>query len=199
MNNDLLSIFTEFHEKSPLMITDSNGFFSWMNLSFKTLFPAVLTSVNNNIFNNFAIVFEEGSEKTYSEISSKLYKCTTLFTGNNEVYSGIAISDSNETLYCFNTGLIEDTDIIERISVVNMELAALSRELAKKKKDLEDANLRANNLLRTDFLTGCGNRRYFYERLDEFCSRYTRSKNNTFCVVFADLNKFKEITFLYNF
>ncbi|MBN1624253.1 MAG: GGDEF domain-containing protein [Clostridia bacterium] len=193
MNNELLNIFMEFHEKSPLVATDSNGYLTWLNISFKTAFPAIFSTGNNSIYNNFAIVFEDGTEKVYSDITSRLFKCTSLFSGNKEVYSGIAISGGGETLFCFNTGLIDETDIIERISVVNMELAALSRELAKKKKEIEEANQRANNLLRTDFLTGCGNRRYFYERLEEFCSRFIRNRSNTFCVVFADLNKFKEI------
>ena len=193
MNIELMNIFMEFHEKSPLVMTDSNGYLSWMNISFKTSFPAVLTSGNNNLVNNFAVAFEEGSEKIFSGISSRLFKCTTLFSGNAEVYSGIAISDGNEILYCFNSSLVSDVDLTERISVINMELAALSRELVKKKKDIEDANQRAVNLLRTDHLTGCGNGRYFFERLEEFCSRYTRYRDKTFCVVFADLNEFRKI------
>jgi|GEM_PF-2247269 len=191
--NELFAIFNEFHEKSPMVITDSNGTQTWMNVAFRSMFPAVLTSANNNIYANFAVSLDEESKREYSGITSQIFTCSTLFSSKYGTYSGIAISDGYDTLYSFNSGILDDSDIIERISVVNMEMASLSRELAKKNNEIQEANQRANNLLRTDFLTGCGNRRYFSERLEEFCARYNRDNSRMFCVVFADLNKFKYI------
>ena len=193
MNHELMIAFFMSHEKAPIVITDHDNSVIWMNDAFIKAFPTMKNENLKYLNQSFEFYPDESSIIHNSYIKTQEFKCIDISMKSKSMLSGVLISDGIETLYCFESDIITEQEIVEKISVVNMELASVSRELSRKNREVEDANNRANDLLRTDFLTGCGNRRYFIERLEEFCSRYTRNNEHTFCVVFADLNKFKHI------
>lgn len=69
-----------------------------------------------------------------------------------------------------------DQELYEELSRLNNQLINAQRDAAKKNAALEKANARVEELMRTDQLTGVGNRRLLDERLGEavsFAQRHT--------------------------
>ena len=91
----------------------------------------------------------------------RLYGCTFILL-NNKVY--------------FFSKLIEHDDIetISQLSMLNNEIANISRELSHKNKELVQLNKKNTELVRTDPLTGLYNRRYFSEIFIKSLNLYKR-------------------------
>jgi len=197
LNHELLEMLIKNFDESPMVMAMADGSVTWYNEAFKRAFPVFEKSARRLLTQELEFLYDDSSSAILGRFTSRTFKCIRLSSRNKALVEGISITDQKETLYRFKPNLISGDEIIEKISVVNMELASVSRELSRKNREIEESNKRINQLLRTDFLTGCGNRRYFTERLEEFCSRYTRDNNKKFCVIFADLNKFKHINDTY--
>ncbi|MFO8192378.1 MAG: GGDEF domain-containing protein [Bacillota bacterium] len=87
---------------------------------------------------------------------------------------------------------IEDDEVIKEISKLNNEMANMTRELNKKNIELQRANARINNLLRTDSLTAIANRLYFMEYYSKIYASALRH-GNALSLIMADLDYFKKI------
>lgn len=88
-------------------------------------------------------------------------------------------------------GAAEDS-MLRAMTAVNNELVTLTRDLARKNRELQEANQRIELLSRTDPLTGLANRRYLKERADQAIS-LARRHGQPLCLVMADLDHFKRI------
>ena len=84
------------------------------------------------------------------------------------------------------------SEVVDKISLLNTELANLGRELQKKNRALEQANVTITELMRTDPLTGLANRRFFMEILTKEIS-LARRHRVPLSLVMADLDYFKKI------
>jgi len=94
-------------------------------------------------------------------------------------------------LFCERAWITED-QIFEEISMINNQLANMTRELNKKNIALEKANATINKLLRSDTLTGIANRLYFveyYQKVHAYAVRH----QNPLSLVMADLDHFKMV------
>ena len=89
-----------------------------------------------------------------------------------------------------NSGFNQST--FDEISRLNNELTNLSRESAKKNIELQKANKKINELLKTDELTGIASRRYFMEYFKKMHASAARHKL-PLSLVMADLDDFKVI------
>jgi diguanylate cyclase (GGDEF)-like protein len=85
-----------------------------------------------------------------------------------------------------------DSDIIEKMSHMNNELANLSRELSRKNMELEKANETITRLMHTDVLTGLPNRRSVMEELRHMAGG-VQATGEPLSVLMADLDHFKDI------
>lgn len=86
----------------------------------------------------------------------------------------------------------EDSDIIERMGHLAIEMSRLVRDLRKTNQDLVIANARAENLAHTDPLTGIANRRYFMEQL-RLSIDHAQTRNRQLSLLMMDLDHFKTI------
>jgi len=118
------------------------------------------------------------------------------FTLVNTVYNQygmvgyIAPINGGYLLLCEKTWITED-DIFKEISIINNQLANMTRELNKKNAALEKANATINKLLRSDVLTGIANRRHFLEYLEKMYA-YAVRHSNPLSLVMADIDNFKQ-------
>ncbi len=105
---------------------------------------------------------------------------------------GFAVKTEKGYLFICEKISITDDKVVEEISILNNELANITRELNKKNIALQRANDRINELLKTDSLTGIANRRYF---LDYFIKMHANAIRNKvpLSLVMADLDFFKAI------
>ncbi len=127
--------------------------------------------------------------------SVKFQKCTLHFkTGSSAVHTLSCFLCRNGEQFAFfaERRHMTDSDIIEKMSHMNNELANLSRELSRKNLELEKANETITRLMHTDVLTGLPNRRSVMERLRDLVVD-AQSKGESLSVVMADLDHFKEI------
>lgn len=85
-----------------------------------------------------------------------------------------------------------ESDVVERMGNIAMEMSRLVRELRKTNHDLLLANENNRNLALTDPLTGLANRRFFMERLAEGIER-ARATGQLFSLITLDLDHFKQI------
>ena len=91
---------------------------------------------------------------------------------------------------------LEDKEILEKISLLNNELANKTRQLTKKNKKLQKAKERIKKLSKTDELTGLPNRRHFINYLQKIFSQAQRY-SQSLSLVMIDLDKFKNINDTY--
>ncbi|MFP4481487.1 MAG: GGDEF domain-containing protein [Thermovirgaceae bacterium] len=125
----------------------------------------------------------------------QFYKCTLHFrTGGLAVHTlWCSICKSGEKIAFFaERRHMTDSDIIEKMSYMNNELANLSRELSRKNMELERANETITRLMHTDILTGLASRRYVMDQLKDMVGD-AESKGTPLSVFMADLDHFKDI------
>jgi two-component system, cell cycle response regulator len=106
------------------------------------------------------------------------------------MYGYLVPFDDGYMLFSEKTWINED-DIFKEISIINNQLANLTRELSKKNIALEKANATINKLLRSDVLTGIANRRHFLEYLQKMYAHALRH-DNPLSLVMADIDNFKQ-------
>ncbi len=82
--------------------------------------------------------------------------------------------------------------IFDEISRLNNELTNITRESAKKNIELQRANKKINELLKTDELTGIANRRYFMEYFTKMYASSSRH-NLPLSLAIADIDDFKAV------
>ncbi|EXJ17257.1 GGDEF domain-containing protein [Imhoffiella purpurea] len=86
----------------------------------------------------------------------------------------------------------EESDVVERMGHLAIEMSRLVRDLRKTNQDLRAVNARAEKLARTDPLTGIANRRYFMERL-RLSIEHSQSRGHALSLLMIDLDHFKDI------
>jgi diguanylate cyclase (GGDEF)-like protein len=109
----------------------------------------------------------------------------------NNMVGYLARTAGGYLLFCERAWITED-QIFEEISMINNQLANMTRELNKKNIALEKANATINKLLRSDTLTGIANRLYFveyYQKVHAYAVRH----QNPLSLVMADLDHFKMV------
>ncbi len=104
----------------------------------------------------------------------------------------ILFSLEDKYLMFWENMTLGETEVVEKMSVLNEELTNMTRELSKKNAELKKANDRITSLLRTDPLTGIYNRRFFMEELERAFALRERHQI-PFSVIMADLDNFKKI------
>ncbi len=87
---------------------------------------------------------------------------------------------------------VSESGAYDEISQMNNELANSRRELKKKNYELEELNLRLEQLSIKDPLTDLFNRRYFYTITPDVIHRSKRLKYSC-CIIMIDINGFKSV------
>lgn len=85
-----------------------------------------------------------------------------------------------------------NTDLILKITELNNEMAGMTRDLHRKNRELEKANVFITNMMNTDYLTGVANRRFCMEALNRAISA-ARRHEMVLAIVMADLDHFKRV------
>ena len=116
-----------------------------------------------------------------AEKSIEMLKSFELEAGDIKTYSQM-LQEANEQLGQLNLSY-------EQLVIELKEAKDKSERLAR---ELSDANLRLNDLVYTDSLTGLYNHRYFQENL---ATELTRAKRYSFCVslILFDIDHFKKV------
>jgi two-component system, cell cycle response regulator len=109
----------------------------------------------------------------------------------NNMVGYLARTAGGYLLFCEKAWITED-QIFEEISMINNQLANMTRELNKKNIALEKANATINKLLRSDALTGIANRLYFVEYYHKV-QAYAVRHQSPLSLVMADLDHFKGV------
>ena len=94
-------------------------------------------------------------------------------------------------VFCERAWISEDS-IFGEISQINNQLANMTRDLNKKNRALEKANITINELLRSDALTGIANRRHFFEYFQKMHAHAIRHRT-PLSLVMADIDHYKEV------
>ncbi|MCX7668206.1 MAG: sensor domain-containing diguanylate cyclase [Atribacterota bacterium] len=83
-------------------------------------------------------------------------------------------------------------EILAKMSLLNNQLADLTRDLSKKNQDLKKANARIRKIMNTDPLTGLFNRRSFRKTLSRAMA-FARRQSFPLSLVMIDIDHFKVI------
>ena len=103
----------------------------------------------------------------------------------------IARTAEGYIVFCERAWISEDS-IFEEISQINNQLANITRDLNKKNKALEKANMTINEIMRSDALTGIANRRHFFEYFQKMHAHAIRHKT-PLSLVMADIDHYKAV------
>ncbi|MFO7611206.1 MAG: hypothetical protein R6W99_01790, partial [Clostridia bacterium] len=161
MKCELFDFYIDSMLHSPVVLYGADGVIIMCNESFREAMGFLEKPIGMGIME--VLKPETTADAMVSEdFTIREFHGECLRPGNERQYDGYSVEGGGETLLCLNPGNINEKDIIEKISIVNMELAAVSRELSRKNREIEQVNDRVMKLLRTDYLTGIGNRLYFF-------------------------------------
>ena len=89
-----------------------------------------------------------------------------------------------------------DMDVIESMSLLTNQLTNLTNQLRQKNNALQDANATIEGLMRTDPLTGLGNRRLLYEQIEPAISLSSRHAR-PLSLIMTDIDHFKSVNDTY--
>ena len=93
-------------------------------------------------------------------------------------------------------GILASFDDVTQLKEKELELKQMLAELTKSREDIREHNVRLRELAMQDPLTGCMNRRAFFERFEQEWSRAGRYGHPLSCVI-LDLDHFKEVNDTY--
>ncbi|ADL12407.1 GGDEF domain-containing protein [Acetohalobium arabaticum] len=133
-------------------------------------------------------------EGSYKEIHLKF--CNSLLEKDNYIFVSYIFKLDNNYCLIGERKNVEDKEALEKISLLNNELANKTRKLTKKNKKLQQAKDEIEKLSKTDELTGLANRRHFMNYLQKIFSQAQRY-SQSLSLVMIDLDKFKNINDTY--
>jgi diguanylate cyclase (GGDEF)-like protein len=175
----------------PIIVINSEGEIFYANNAFYSLVSNRLEVKAAHYINEiFTVVMEETA-------NSKEITLIRTDKHNSIKITGKTIQKENNILVIFEDYVFNDDSITEKLTTMNIEMSNITRELAKKNAKLEQANKKITELLNKDYLTQVGNRKYFYERLEEMISYYKRTKNGKLALVLCDIDNFKNVNDTY--
>lgn len=142
----------------------------------------------DNLFESISIIDEFTSQiRTYNYINEQEARS----------FKGHQIFSDNCSLVIMEDMKITESDIIEQMTNMNIDMSNMSRIVAKKNRELNNANEKITMLSNHDFLTGIYNRRYFMMRLEEEISMCHRENNYTLGMISFDIDDFKKVNDTY--
>ncbi|MGB9553990.1 MAG: sensor domain-containing diguanylate cyclase, partial [bacterium] len=84
------------------------------------------------------------------------------------------------------------SEVMTKMSILNNQLADLTRDLSKKNQELKAANIRIKKIMNTDPLTGLTNRRSFRKMLQKHMA-FARRHRLPLSLIMIDIDHFKAI------
>ena len=150
-------------------------------------------NISDSLFEEVVGKIKITSENKESENMS-IAEITCLYknkAGSTVHLQGSLIKREDEIIVVIKNFLLNEANIVNELSKMNIEMSNLARELTKKNFQLKQASEKSTKLINTDFLTGIANRKYFFERLEELISSKKRSKGLAIGVIFIDIDFFK--------
>ncbi len=93
-------------------------------------------------------------------------------------------------------GILASFDDVTQLKEKELELKQMLAELTKSREDIRQHNVQLRELAMQDPLTGCMNRRAFFERFEQEWSRAGRYGHSLSCVI-LDLDNFKSVNDTY--
>ena len=93
-------------------------------------------------------------------------------------------------------GILASFDDVTQLKEKELELKQMLAELSKSREDIRQHNVQLRELAMQDPLTGCMNRRAFFERFEQEWSRAGRYGHPLSCVI-LDLDNFKSVNDTY--
>lgn len=112
-------------------------------------------------------------------------------------FTGYFLKGPKNTLYIFENNANKETNIIEKIGEVNLELSNLARDIHKKNKALKSKNNIITSLMFQDPLTKLHNRRYLYEKFEKLSSMLRMNSIDNITMAIMDIDNFKTINDTY--
>ena len=126
-------------------------------------------------------------EGEYTSISPQY-----LVQGNFQVsFAGYLLSLGNNYLMLLEKHQMTYDEILNKMSLLNNQLADLTRDLSKKNQELKMANARIQKIMDTDPLTGLLNRRSFRKILKKNMF-FARRHNFPLALLMVDIDHFKK-------
>ncbi|MFO7731052.1 MAG: GGDEF domain-containing protein [Spirochaetia bacterium] len=124
------------------------------------------------------------------------YRSSLPVKPENRLFKTIFFRHGDVILFIGELQTLADMDILTSMSSLSNEAANIERQLRRKNKELESANKKIEELMRTDSLTGLYNRRYMSEFLESNMNLAKRH-HLPLSLIMCDLDHFKKINDTY--
>ena len=185
----------------PILILDEDDNITFSNYAFHKTFVNIDDVRGKNAYKLLNISVTEQREvngKNHHLFKGKDFKCKyTLVDGHTIYLSGSIYSNDTQSILSIRLYKDYECDIIERLTKINLEMSTMTKDLSIKNKEITEATSEIIQLLDTDYMTNIGNRRYFYNHLEEAVSRCNRYKKYDIAIIMMDINDFKSINDTY--
>mgnify|MGYP006288490227 CR=1 FL=1 len=190
---DVVKTFFEHAQNMIVVLTDTDYVIQDCNKAFTSSLHLMdkpqgrflgdfLSSVDDG---EFSLSVSRSAERVFHHVlrmraeGDDLYRCMSFALGEHILLFGESLGSSENA-------------ILTSMSLLNNELSTVSRELTRKNHELEAANQRISELMRTDPLTKLANRRSFQERFQAAFS-LARRQEQPLSVIMLDIDHFKQV------
>ncbi len=150
-DDNVIELYMQAYATTPLLVLDNKGVIQTYNESFREKFKIMEKLIGKSIDTIFSIVEEQYNTNTndeYKEIQVKKFSCHWCTSSILDLHlKGLKFSKEDGCVLIFQETQLSDMDIVSKISALNVEMSDLTRELSKKKKDLERANAAKSQFL----------------------------------------------------
>ncbi|MBN1602357.1 MAG: AAA family ATPase [Chitinispirillaceae bacterium] len=176
----------------------------------KEIVQYVLRTKENIVINNASTEGDFQNNSYIEEHKTKSILCMPVILHN--ILRGVVYLENNLSGYVFTTDRIEILKTISAQAAISIENAKLYETMEEKVKErtnqLKNANNKLMELSLHDPLTNLHNRRYAYEIINEFASKFIKNKsyarnidnkrdlslkNNILGIFLIDIDHFKEV------
>ncbi|MDJ0766271.1 MAG: GGDEF domain-containing protein [Myxococcota bacterium] len=194
------AVWNDFLENSSQLIAlklDASGNLVTSNQPFLSHLSKQRMDLGKDLNAYLGFASSEQPEVIFSEIGQKPIVNLMRLYGANAVYGMVAYAVENgETLLIGEKRVASQSEELEMMASLTNDIANISRELKRKNRELEKANITITKLTQIDMLTQIANRRYFFEQFSKHFS-VARRHAHPLSVVMMDIDHFKRINDTY--
>lgn len=187
---DLLEDYIIHFRQLAVILVDAGGLICDCNPYFEELLASRSSPVGK------PLQFFLSEQLSLADLSSartwKVIRLPFQIEGSEHLFSGHILPVESFWLIIVHTFRVSHQQTVETLSRLTDELTDITRELNRKNRELEAANVRITHLMNTDPLTGLANRRCLRDLLEREVSS-ARRHHHPLSALMVDIDHFKSI------
>jgi diguanylate cyclase (GGDEF)-like protein len=197
LHSDILELYHDRFSEIPLVVMDSSGIITYANKAFNRRLGCDETPIGHSIsycMNLDLSMKDPIYDDEQKHISVDLVTTSFERKGERITLRGHLLFDGTQYVAIFDIFKQHYEQVLEQVTRLNLEMSSITRDYSKQ-YEVKDKQARENReLAMKDQLTGLGNRRKFFEDLEQALSGKSEPPvERGFGIIMFDVDNFKQV------